>query len=621
MRPWRSTLLAAVAYLALALGVFWSVWSGDPTTASMCGCGDPAYSLWFMGFAAHAVGHGLSPLWTSLMWHPTGVNVLDAASQLGLGIPLSPVTGLAGPVAALNLALTLSPVLSALAMYVLVCRWVSWRPAAFVSGLLFGFSPFVLMNLAQAHLVVGMLAALPLIVACLDELVATQRRRPVPVGILLAGLVVWQFFVSTEVLAMMGLASGVGLVVVALRTALGHPNAERRRHALIGLGTAGAICAAVLAWPTWFALAGPAHVSGAYYPSAELSSVGTNLRWLVVPGSPSAALEAFAHRVGAYQGPVVPAEFVGPGMLGVVLLGLVAFRRDRRLLLLAGIGLAALILSLGSGGLRPWGLLDGLPLSANVVPMRFLVVGIGGLAAALGLVIDHVVRRIEPRWGIRRPVIGILLGLVAIGPIAVDLAPVLPLTAEPVVVPRWFAAAHRLGAHPVVLPIPVAFSAVQSALAWQVVPGFRFAMAGGDGPGSDPSKAGVHRRAQEALMAVSGAFPATKLDEASVPAVARALHDWRVTTVVLPVDRALPAYDRATEPAAAAALVTAATGRLPRVEADALVWTLDPTDRVDPHRLRELGRCTVPSVREPLAASRCVGSGRPAAATSGGGDR
>ena len=71
VRPWRSTLLAAVAYLALALGVFWSVWSGDPTTASMCGCGDPAYSLWFMGFAAHAVGHGLSPLWTSLMWHPT----------------------------------------------------------------------------------------------------------------------------------------------------------------------------------------------------------------------------------------------------------------------------------------------------------------------------------------------------------------------------------------------------------------------------------------------------------------------------------------------------------------------------------------------------------------------
>ena len=490
-----------------------------------------------------------------------------------------------------------------------------------MAGLLFGFSPFVLMNLAQAHLVVGMLAALPLIVACLDELVVAQRRPPVPVGIVLAGLVVWQFFVSTEVLAMLALACAAGLAVVGIRSARGRPSAPRRRHVLVGLGTAVGICVVVLAWPTWFALAGPDHVSGAYYPSATLSSVGTSLRSLLVPGGPSVALEAFARRVGAYQGPTVPAEFIGPGVFGIVAAGLVVFRRDRRLVLLVVLGIVFLALSLGSGGLRPWGLLAGLPVATNVVPVRFLVVGIGGLAAALGLVIDHAVGRLVPRFGWRGPVVGILLGLVAIGPIAVDLAPALPLTAEPVVVPRWFAAVHRLGPHPVVLPIPVAFSAVQSALAWQVVPGFRFAMAGGDGPGSDPSKAGLHRRAQEALMAVSGTFPATRLDESSVPAGARALVDWRVTRVVLPVDRGLPAYDRATQPGAAAALITAATGQLPSVESEALVWSIDPKDPTGPHHLGRLGRCTVPRGRSPLDAARCALSGRAATGVREAGGR
>ena len=330
-------------------------------------------------------------------------------------------------------------------------------------------------------------------------------------------------------------------------------------------------------------------------------------------------LQSFAARVGAYQGPTVPAEFIGPGVLLVVAGVLVAFRRDRRLLLLGGIGGLALLCSLGSGGLRPWGLLADLPLATDVVPVRFLVVALGGLAACLGLVLDHVVAGLSPRWPRRGPLVGVLLGIVALGPVAVDLAPAVPLTAEPVVVPRWFAATHRLGPHPVVLPIPVAFSALQSALAWQVVPGFRFAMAGGDGPGSDPAQAGTHRRAQEALMAVSGAFPPRRIDAASVPEVAAALHDWGVTTVVLPLDRGLPAYDRATEPVAAAALITAATGRAPTSEDGALVWTVDPTHLTAPHHLRRLGRCTVEGVHGPRDAARCVLSGPSTRAPATGG--
>ena len=54
------------------------------------------------------------------MSHPGGVNLLDNTSVLALGIPLAPVTWVVGPVASMNVALTLAPALSALAMFLLL---------------------------------------------------------------------------------------------------------------------------------------------------------------------------------------------------------------------------------------------------------------------------------------------------------------------------------------------------------------------------------------------------------------------------------------------------------------------------------------------------------------------
>ena len=98
--------------------------------------------------------------------------------MLAVGIPLAPVTWLFGPVATLNVASTLGPALSALAMFWLLRRWVRWTPAAFVGGLVFGFSPFVFVNLAGGHLMTGVLVLVPLMVGCLDELLVRQRHSP-----------------------------------------------------------------------------------------------------------------------------------------------------------------------------------------------------------------------------------------------------------------------------------------------------------------------------------------------------------------------------------------------------------------------------------------------------------
>ena len=178
-------LLAAAAYLVVSVIVWWNVWSTHPTSTSTCGCGDTSLFTWFLEWPAYAISHGLNPLYSTAMFHPSGVNLLANTSELAIGVVLAPVTWLLGPVATLNVAVTLAPVLSALAMFVLLRRWVSWAPAAFVGGLFYGFSPFILVSLIDGHLMIGMAVVPPLVVLCLDELLFRQRRRPVVTGVLL----------------------------------------------------------------------------------------------------------------------------------------------------------------------------------------------------------------------------------------------------------------------------------------------------------------------------------------------------------------------------------------------------------------------------------------------------
>ena len=320
---------------------------------------------WFLAWPAHAISHGLSPLYSTDLFHPGGVNLLANTAEVGLGVPLAPVTWLFGPIASLNVALTLSPALSALAMFVLLQRWVSWSPAAFLGGLLYGFSPFVLTALTDGHLMLGFAAVPPLIVACLDELLVRQRRRPVLVGVLLGVLVALQLFVGTEVLAIVAVTAGIAAVLLALAALLRLDRVRGRlRYGGIGLGAAAGTSALLLAYPTWFALAGPAHLSGGIWgPDSEISQFGTTLGQLTWPSAPSAQLLALAHRFGGYQAPTRSAVYFGIGLFAVLAAGVLVWHRDRRLWFFGAIGVLSAWLALGvqKGHWTPWRLFAGCP--------------------------------------------------------------------------------------------------------------------------------------------------------------------------------------------------------------------------------------------------------------------
>ena len=156
---WRSLTLAGIAYLALSSFIWSNLWS-HPTSETICGCGDPSLFDSFIEWPAYAIAHGLNPFHTTALHYPGGVNLLANTSVLAIGVVLAPITWLFGPIATLNVALTLAPAISALSMFVLLRRWVSWTPAAFIGGLFYGFSPFILVALSWAHLMLGM-AAIP----------------------------------------------------------------------------------------------------------------------------------------------------------------------------------------------------------------------------------------------------------------------------------------------------------------------------------------------------------------------------------------------------------------------------------------------------------------------------
>ncbi len=617
-RVLRSAAALGVAfafYLGLSVVFWWSAWSSHPTTVTTCACNDPSLFVWFLEWPAYTIAHGHNLFYSTSLFHPQGINLLSNTGVLALGVPLAPVTWLFGPVATLNVASTLGPALSALSMFWLLRRFVSWAPAAFAGGLVFGFSPFAIDNVAVAHLNTEILALVPLMIGCLHELCLRQSRRWPVVGAALGLLVTVQFFLSTEMLVIMGFCTIAGLAILVLYAAAFSRTEllAKAPRALGGLAVATLVAMLLLVYPVWFALDGPAHLSGLVWPIVKPGSGGINLgniwhlRFLSAQG---------LHLFAGYEGPALPqAEYLGIGLLGVVGAGLVLYRREIELWFFGAVGLVSVALSLSatSSYWVPWRVLEHVPLVQNVEPGRFFGMTTACLAIMLGVVVDRfhstvrgVITSVFTRFrvtstansdsrsggdpgGSRRRLTGVnglaagggaalvalAVAAVAIVPIGSAVAHNIPLTTQGVALPKWFAddGAH-LSAGQVVLTYPPPVTG-GSAMTWQAIDLLRFAMATGAGPESIPARAGKERAGldviTQASLVLSPPPPATT---SNIEAVRQALSGWGVTIVVVPDPAGLePRYSRVASTAWALGMFTLAIGRRPAFEDDAWVWT------------------------------------------------
>ena len=579
--------LVGGSYLLLAVVLWWNAWAHGASNHTLCGCGDPALFLWFFQWPATAVAHLHNPFYSTALFHPGGINLLSQTSVLGITIPLVPVTWIWGPVAALNVASTLTPALSACAAYYLIHRFVRWSPAAWVGGLLYGFSPFVLSSLEFAHLMTAAIMLLPLIVAALDEILVRQEHAAWKVGLVLAVLLFWQFFLSSELLAVLVMLVVIGIgILVLIGLAGGSAGRQRIRalapHALAGLAIGAGVGAVLLAYPVWFALDGPAHLSGLIWPNIEALGGfvgGSFVSPEIIHGS-----NVYA-KLGGYHGrQLASAGYLGWGLIGVLAGGWLIWFRDRRLWFFGLLLAVCVLCSLGErrGQLQPAHLLAHLPLLDNVIEQRFMIFGFLAAATMLAVILEHMRTEVPPvlaLHGTGGQVVGFVaatgVGALALVPIVVTFAPALPYGMQPVVLPRWYAAvAPKLPPGRVLLSYPAPFSGIQVAMAWQAVDVMSYSQAGGGGPQGVPKRAGSARPGYETLRRLAFSVNESQPSgtRADLSSVRHAIAVWRVNTVVVAPQPHANYLLQGHDPTYAAAFMTAVLGRLPHISAGAWVW-------------------------------------------------
>jgi hypothetical protein len=636
-----SYLGAGSVYLLASVGLWWHAWSATPSTVMTCDCTDAGRTMWYFEWSAYALRHGHQLLFSNWVFHPVGLNLLADTSVPALALLMAPVTLLAGPVTAVNVASTLIPAVTALSMFWLLRRWVQWAPAAFVGGLAYGFSAVVIVQLAFGWLNLACLALLPLIVGCFDELLIRQRHRPARVGGALALLMTTEFFVSTEMVLIVSVSALVAvLIVVAYGSVVDSQELRRRaRHGFTGMAVAVAGTALLLAYPLWFFVDGPAHLSGMVWSTnvpGDLGNVVGNFwshlgRWGPLTSS---QLAQEAPVFGGYGGPAFPSpSYLGPGLLGVVLVGMAVWRSDRRLWFFASLGVltAALSLRATRGGWVPWSLVVHQPIFENVVQSRFAAVFDLCAAAALSIVVDRARAAVSVWSARRRPtsapahhrrsavsgrvvpaVVALAVSAVALVPVAASMSPNLPLVLQPVTVPHWFSTtATTLSPTDVLLTYPFATADSQSPLVWQAIGAMHFRMAGGGGPAGTPARAGDNALAFRMLSRASvplGPAPAPSL--VTLDAVRTAIRRWGVTLVVVPDDRGLPRFQTGRGTSFGVAFFTAILGTAPRRQNRAWVWSnLTRLPPPTPLSTAAFTACVTPST-SPLSGgdpwARCV---------------
>ena len=432
---------------------------------------------WYLEHGSVSARHWRNPLLFTTMNAPAGVNGMWNTSILLPALVMTPVTLLAGPLAAYNVLFVLGLATGPVCAFPLLRRFTSSRAAAGLGALVFGFSPAVIAA-GLGHLDLVLIGLLPVTLLLAHDLVS-GRRGPVYGGAALGLAAAALLFTSEELLFQAGLVVVVaGVLVLATQPRIVTAAAARRiaRGSLVALGVFLVICAG----PLWLQFWGPLHQHGSAFTlsffEADLRGfyVPSRLFWLTTRGS-SAFAASYAGGAPEYL------AYLGIPLLIVAPLTGLARITDARARLLLGTGAVFAVFSLGGTLLYnghqtavhlPWGAVEGWPVFGSALPDRFAVVVALAAGGLLAVAVDWLLRTGRPaaRAG------AVLLAGACI-------APLLPrpyATTSTPPVPPFFAAASRwlpAGATVLVLPYPTASQTLP--LAWQAAAHMAFRMPGG----------------------------------------------------------------------------------------------------------------------------------------------
>ncbi|HEV2362455.1 MAG TPA: hypothetical protein VGS21_12190 [Acidimicrobiales bacterium] len=476
-------LLALIAYTAAAFALFHLSWA-DPTARVIGRCCDSATYVDTFRMSGQALLSGHNPLYGRLMHAPQGFNVMWQPNVMPLvGIVVTPLEALFGPIVTYDLVLTMGLALSAWTCFLLLRHLVGGAWAPFVGGAVFGYSP-VMTSHSEGHPQISFAVLVPVLLGLLLEILTRSRMRPIVSGALLGLAAAAQLLIGIELLVGTAIAAVVILAALAIR--FRHQIAERAAHVAKRLGWALATFAVLAAAPLSEMLLGPQRIAG---PIRDTRPNGTNLTTLLVPRPNLMAISAGAATAGRHHLVAMPGNSETVAYLGIPLLAaLAAFvwwrRRDATVQVAAAATVVIAILSFGYSlhvgtadvpMWMPWRLFRLLPPLRSLAPSRlWLFVDLG-----VAVLVASALRQIGSIGIRRRRVVG------SIGAAAILLT-LLPTFRYPYWapdIPSFFTTAGVDTVPPgsTVLVVPIARGGLADAASqvWQAESGLRFATVGG----------------------------------------------------------------------------------------------------------------------------------------------
>ncbi len=498
-RPWLTPVLVAIVYALLSCLANGSAWAHGVThTLQTSGGNDVGEEVWFLAQTPWALLHGHNPFVNDWLNTPVGLNLMDNTTMPLLGLLFAPVTLLFGPIATFNVVLDAAIWASAMAFFLMARRFVGWWPAAFVGGLLYGFSPYTA-AVGNGHLFLLFQAAPPLVVLFLHRFFRSGAVSPWWTGVAVGACYVAQFYVSTEAFAALVIMTAVAAVLAGAAALARHVPVDTRRLAKMA-SCAAAVVVIGTAYASWIALEGPEHVHGPVQSATAIAGMSTDPVGLVVPtlnqhftlGHASLGDTLVAARDAnwniAFDSLIENGTYVGVPLLLVLVVGVVLLRRRRMVLFSAAMGAVALVLSLGThlhvdghrtGIPLPYDVFAHLPLLNSAVAARWICYFWLFAALLLSLIVDALYTRVAgPRQTEQLGALG-ACALLSVC-VLVPLVPAWPYASAAAAVPPWFTTGARaLPVGSTVVVYPAASPDDTSPMVWQAMADMRFRMPGG----------------------------------------------------------------------------------------------------------------------------------------------
>jgi hypothetical protein len=486
------SLPASLAYLGS-----WQHWSSQMNGSNTW---DRNLGEWFLAWIPMALSHGWNPLITTSQYVPGGVNLMWNTSMPIVSLLAAPVTLVVGTPNAYAIIATVGTGTAGASMFLLLRRWCRWVPAACLGGLLYAFAPYFVAEGfgGRLQLLIGTLP--PLIILVLDDLWGGEGEPSWKCGILLGLLTALELLVAEETLAILGVLVLIGAVFVLLgRRTMVRQIVRRTAKAML---YAVPVFVLVTAYPLYVQFAGPYRIHGPVQPLSRISVFSEDLVSAVVPGvnqmfAPGGAV-AISDKFSA--GPPEVTTYIGIPLLLLLALGVVIFRRNRRLLFFALMALASFVITLGpeltvanhQSRIRlPDALLSHIPFVNDLIPSRYAIGFALATAIVFALVINDLWTKMSSRADAKARAVA-WIGTTSIAMVCLlPLVPNWPYAQVASQVPRFFttSAVDALPSGSVAVTYPIPRAPYDQALLWQSDSHMRFRQPGGYAidPSSDGS--------------------------------------------------------------------------------------------------------------------------------------